>query len=121
MRLLRPGRANVRLRALVAGAECYVVRPGLFQAEGTVRTTAHDCRIMVILRVVLPEAHGANIERATLGQSCIPAARTSEEPSRLRPSYDRVLAKLAAVALKPLMPLLTLLRGWIRIVRHRHG
>ncbi len=77
-KLVGLGGSNVREGSLVTGAESAKVLSCLGQAEFTVGTPANEIGVVVILTVILPEAHLADLESTAMGQRLGVAARTTQ-------------------------------------------
>lgn len=61
---------------LVAGTHGVEVPTGLSQAQPAVRSATDPVGVVIVLAVVLPEAHGADLVEATLGKREVAAAWT---------------------------------------------
>ena len=59
--LLGEGRTHVCPDPLFFGPGGDEISPGLFKAEDSIRTSSNDVGILVVLTVILPESHGANL------------------------------------------------------------
>lgn len=73
---VRQGLAYERGTPLVTGSYGMEVPAGRREAEPAVRTASHAVSILVVLPVVLPEAHGADLEVAALIERQEATART---------------------------------------------
>ncbi len=91
----------MHLRTLIASTKGEVVSSLVLQAEGAIRPAASNRSVMVVLPVVLPEAHRTDLEVATPGESSVATARARETPSRLGITDDRILVQLPAVVIEP--------------------
>lgn len=83
--LLRPWRSDVLQAPRVARADSGEVPAGVEQTQASVRAAAHAAGVVVVLAVVVPEAHRADLVVATPLQREEAAARARMRPS-LRPS-----------------------------------
>jgi hypothetical protein len=76
-KLSRQWRSNVANVLLGARSEREILLPRCGEAQSVIRTAPHLICIWVILTVVLPEAHLANLVAATLGKREVVATRTT--------------------------------------------
>lgn len=85
--LVQTGNADVLKPSMVARSKGSEVPPGLGEAETTVRTAAALVGVVVVLAVIFPKAHGADLEVATPLKRQIPATRTRIRLASRRPMH----------------------------------
>ncbi len=85
--LMRAGSADVPEHSAVVRSVGGIVSPGLGEAEPTVGATTALVGVMVVLSVVFPEAHGADLEVATSLKRQVPATRTCVRLASRRPIH----------------------------------
>jgi hypothetical protein len=102
--LVRFGWANVIDMPLFACPDSVERPPSVAQARCSVRTATDDVGVVVVLAVVLPEAHRTDLESATLAKCEVAAARTHVRPM-LRSRRHRVLREPARVLVEPTRPI----------------
>ena len=66
---------------LVTGTHGVDVPMGLSQTQPAARSAAYPGGVVIVLAVVLPEAHGADLVEAALGKRQVAAARTPIGPA----------------------------------------
>ena len=64
--------------SFVAGADLQKIRACLRQTQCTVRATAHDVRVVIVLPVVFPETDRANLESTALAERSAATAGATE-------------------------------------------
>ncbi len=70
---LRSWRPDVRQETFIANTAAGVVLAGLSETQTAVRSAANDLCVTVVLSVVFPEAHRADIEPAALREGPLAA------------------------------------------------
>jgi hypothetical protein len=98
---LGQGSANVLLESLVARAASGEILSCLFQTERAIRATPDDRGVLIILTVVLPEAHLADIEPTTFAKGQEATTGACPPFSRHHRPNDRVLIESPNVSVEP--------------------
>lgn len=96
--LVGPRGPHARDHRLLTRPEASVVRARLREAQRAVRTPAYDVGISVVLPVVLPEAHGADLEPAALAESPFAAAGAAQRHGTKRRKPSDCISQRAFVA-----------------------
>lgn len=94
---------------LLAGPDEIKVPPRVTQAEPPVGSAPDGVGVVLVLTVVLPEAHGTDLERTSLAEREVSAAGTSEGPVIVARGHRAVLKPLDV----PLEPPNPVLRCWV--------
>ena len=96
----------------VAGTNGVEVPTGLSQTQPTVRSAAYPVGVVIVLAVVLPEAHGADLIEAALGKRQVATARTPIGPALWAAvhvdegfGHGRILAKSRCLRIRICRPI----------------
>jgi hypothetical protein len=104
--LLRQWSANVPLEPLVACAVGSEILSRLLQTESAIWTASNDVGVMIVLTIVLPETHLADVEPTSLLKGQVVTTGTCPALPRFRCTNNRALVELPNVGVEPLSTLL---------------
>jgi hypothetical protein len=110
--------ANAILEPLLAGAVGGEILARSFETERAIRSTSDHGGVLIVLTVILPEAHLADIEPAAFAKGQEAATRARPPRPRHCGPRNRVLIESPNVSIKPPPTSLEFLGGWLLVVRH---
>src|SRR5260221_8670457 len=90
LKFFRKRRPNMRYQPFLARSKTAIIFSPLCQAHVVWGNDAHRIGILVILSVVLPEAHRANVVPTSFFECFVVAARSEEHTSELQSHSDLV-------------------------------